>query len=119
MKNIILSLLVLAFYVTVSGQSLKHKNILFYTRNGKGYIHNNIPAAVHCFDSLSKVYGFNLAKSAEPDIFTQSRLQDFDLIIFASTNNEVFGIISKQEVSFLAYILSWARNETGPGLNKC
>jgi hypothetical protein len=59
MKNILLSLLVMTFWVTTSGQSLKHKDILFYTRNGKGYIHNNIPAAANCFDSLSKVYGFN------------------------------------------------------------
>ena len=103
MKNILLSLLVMTFWVTTSGQSLKHKDILFYTSNGKGYIHNNIPAAVNCFDSLSKVYGFNLVKSAEPEIFTQSRLQDFDLIIFASTNNDVFDT-DAQRLAFRHYI---------------
>ncbi len=85
------------------GQSLNNKNVLLYTRNGKGYIHDNIPNAVHLFDSLSKVLRFNLTKSADASIFNRASLSKFQLIVFASTNNDVFDQ-DEERLAFRHYI---------------
>ncbi|MDR3061818.1 MAG: ThuA domain-containing protein, partial [Dysgonamonadaceae bacterium] len=36
---------------------LKGKRILLFTKNGKGYIHENIPASIDMFFKLSKKEG--------------------------------------------------------------
>ena len=36
----------------------KKVNVLVYTKNGKGYVHDNIPSAVSCIQKLGKQYGF-------------------------------------------------------------
>ena len=89
--------------LTIEAQSFKGKSFLLYTKNGKGYVHDNIPAANHCFDSLSKVYGFKLIKSQDASVFSELNMKSIDLIIFASTNNDVFDN-DAQRLSFRHYV---------------
>ncbi len=84
-------------------QSFKGKQVLLYTRNGPGYVHDNIPAAIHLFDSLSKAMGFKLIKSTDPSIFSRTTLSKIDLIVFSSTNNDVFDL-DDQRLAFRQYI---------------
>jgi uncharacterized protein len=81
------------------------KRVLLYTKNGKGYIHDNIPNAVKCFDSLAVVHKFKLTKTADPSVFQWDTLKKIDLIIFASTNNDVFDTDS-QRLAFRHFIES-------------
>ena len=43
----------------------KKVNVLVYTKNGKGYVHDNIPSAVSCIQKLGKQYGFKVDTSAD------------------------------------------------------
>jgi type 1 glutamine amidotransferase len=103
-----LLLLVLIFFSeTVQSQKKIDPagEILIYTKNGNGYVHDNRTAAVK---SLSKIItGLNLKVTAteEPDIFNSKDLSRFGLIIFASTNNDVF-LNNDQRLAFRHYIES-------------
>lgn len=83
--------------------SQKGKQMLVYTRNGAGYVHDNIPNAIKCLDSLAKVLGVKVTKSADPIFFNDENLKKIDLIVFASTNNNVFDT-DTQRLAFRHYI---------------
>jgi uncharacterized protein len=68
----------------------KKIKILIYTKNGKGYVHENIPFAVKCIQKLGEQYGFKSDISESPAVFTEENLQQYSLLIFPSTNNDVF-----------------------------
>ena len=95
-------------FAFVAAQSLKGKSVILYTKNGKGYVHDNIPSATKCFDSLSHALGFKLFKSPDATIFTEEQLKKTDLIIFASTNNDVFDT-DAQRLSFRHYFEAGGR----------
>ncbi|NDA62776.1 MAG: ThuA domain-containing protein [Chitinophagia bacterium] len=82
---------------------LKGSNILLYTKNGKGYVHDNIPAAVECLKSLAASEKFTLDVSDDPSIFTEDNLKKYQLIVFTSTNNDVFDT-DNQRLAFRHYI---------------
>lgn len=107
MKRILLlTSLCIAFVVTTMAQ----KNILIYTHNGKGpngkgYVHDNIPAAVVALKKLSTENGYKAESTDDPAFFTSENLKRFDCIIFASTNNEAFDT-EDQKQAFVKYIQS-------------
>src|SRR5258708_14495237 len=68
----------------------KKVNVLVFTKNGKGYVHENIPFAVNCLQKLSRQQGFKIDVSENPAVFTRENLQPYSMLIFASTNNDVF-----------------------------
>jgi uncharacterized protein len=108
-KTGILFLFVL-FTVGLSAQPLtkvnwKNLNVLVYTKNGKGYVHENIPAAIACFQKLGKQYGFQTTSSEDPGVFTKENLVQYSLIVFTSTNNDVFDT-DAQRLAFRHYIES-------------
>lgn len=80
-------------------------SVLVYTRNGKGYVHDNLQASAACVQSLGKKYGFEVIVSDTPIIFTKANLAKFRIIIFASTNNDVFDT-DEQRLAFRNYIES-------------
>lgn len=97
MKKHTLILIVLALFLFKNSysqaiQSLNWKkvNVLVYTKNGKGYVHDNIPYAVACVKNMGQQYGFKVKVSDTAIVFTRENLQKFTLIVFASTNNDVF-----------------------------
>lgn len=76
------------------------QKILVYTKNGKGYVHDNIPSAISC---LQKLPGFNVDTSGNPAVMTEENLKQYKLLVFASTNNDVFDT-DAQRLAFRRYI---------------
>ncbi|CAH1001751.1 hypothetical protein LEM8419_02657 [Neolewinella maritima] len=64
--------------------------VLLYTRNGEGFVHDNIPASIAAIEGLGEQYGFEVVASEDPAMFTPERLADFDVLVFSNTNNGVF-----------------------------
>lgn len=88
-----------------SGQQVNWKGVrvLVYTKNGKGYVHKNIPAAVQSIQEMGKQHGFGVDVSDTPLIFTDENLRKYNTLIFTSTNNDVFDNAA-QKVAFMRYI---------------
>lgn len=53
-------------------------------------MHDNIPSAVISIKELSDANNFEVEVSDDPFVFNKSNLQKYKLIIFTSTNNDVF-----------------------------
>ncbi len=85
--------------------NLKKARVLVYTKNGKGYLHDNIPSAVAAIQQLGKKHGFNVDTSADPSVMTEEKLKSYTLLIFPSTNNDVFDN-DGQRLAFRRYMES-------------
>lgn len=83
--------------------SWKKVNVLVYTRNGEGYVHDNIPSAVNAIQKLSEEKGFSLYVTDDPAVFTEENLAQYTFVIFPSTNNDVFDT-DAQRLAFRRYI---------------
>ena len=77
--------------------------ILVYTKNGKGYIHDNIPSAVKAIQKLGIEKGFRVDVSDDPAIFTEVNLKQYAFLLFPSTNNDVFET-DEQRLAFRRYM---------------
>ncbi len=82
---------------------LKNNQVLVYTKNGKGYVHDNIASAVASIQELGMANNFKVDTSSDPAVFTESNLKKYTLLIFTSTNNDVFDT-DDQRVAFRRYI---------------
>ena len=71
-------------------QGLKGKKILVFTENGAGYIHDNIPASVDMFQKLGENEQFTVDVTDNSAVFATPALQQYDVIVFDNTNNDVF-----------------------------
>jgi type 1 glutamine amidotransferase len=98
--------------LTVKSQKAKKVNVdinwgnhqaLVYTKNGKGYVHENIPFAVKCVEKLGQQYGFKTDVSDSPTVFTEENLKRYSILIFTSTNNDVFDT-DEQRLAFRRYM---------------
>ncbi|MFD2148410.1 ThuA domain-containing protein [Mucilaginibacter antarcticus] len=83
--------------------SLKNKKVLVYTRNGKGYVHDNTTATAKCIQKLGVDNGFTVDTTSNPTVYTEANLKEYTLVIFASTNNNVFDT-DAQRLAFRRYI---------------
>ena len=83
----------------------KKVKVLVYTKNGKGYVHDNIPNAVKCIRTLARENGFKIDVSDDPSVFTEDNLKQYTMLIFTSTNNDVFDT-DAQRVVFRRYMQS-------------
>jgi type 1 glutamine amidotransferase len=103
----IVPLLLLAFAIPAltMGQvtALNNKKVLVYTKNGTGFVHDNIAATVKCIQQLGMANGFKVDVSDDPAIYTDQNLKQYTLLIFASTNNSVFDT-DAQRLAFRRYI---------------
>ena len=81
----------------------KKVKVLVYTKNGKGYVHDNIPNAVKCIQKLGRENGFKVDVSDTATVFTEQNLKQYTLLIFPSTNNDVFDT-DAQRTAFRRYI---------------
>jgi len=100
MKQVFLLLVVFSISINATAQK---KNILIYTKNGKGYVHENISASVEALTKLCKENGYTSETSNDPSLFTPDKLKKFECIIFANTNNEGFDT-EEQRQAFVEYI---------------
>lgn len=85
------------------GVNWKNVHVLVYTKNGKGYVHDNIPSAVSCIQKLGKQYGFKVDTSANASVMAEDNLKKYKVLIFPSTNNDVFDT-DHQRLAFRHYI---------------
>jgi uncharacterized protein len=81
----------------------KNEQVLVYTKNGKGYVHDNIPFAVACIQKLGKEHGFKVDVADTALVFTRENLKKYKMLIFTSTNNDVFEN-DEQRLVFRHYI---------------
>lgn len=77
--------------------------VLIYTRNGKGFVHDNIAASVAALKELAVEGRFAVEVSDDPAVFTDANLKRFRAIIFNNTNNEGF-TTDEQREAFQRYI---------------
>jgi len=99
-------LLTLAFLsIQTHAQKIKWNKvkILVYTKNGKGYVHDNIANSVEAIQALGKQYGFAVDASDDPSKFTDENLKQYDALVFSNTNNDVFET-DAQRVALMRYI---------------
>ncbi|HEU4391386.1 MAG TPA: ThuA domain-containing protein [Blastocatellia bacterium] len=87
----------------------KKSKVLVYTKNGQGYVHENIPYAVKCIQRLGNDLGFGVDVSDQPAVFTEGNISQYDALVFPSTNNDVFDT-DDQRLVFRRYL------EAGGGL---
>jgi type 1 glutamine amidotransferase len=96
-------------FCSIPAQAQKIKwnkvKILVYTKNGKGYIHDNIAKSVEAIQALGKQYGFTVDASDDPSKFTDENLKQYDALVFSNTNNDVFDT-DAQRVALMRYIQS-------------
>lgn len=76
--------------------------VLLYTKNGKGYVHDNIPNSIEAIKALAAENGFTVDASEDPSVFTDENLKKYDAIIFSNTNNDVFDT-DAQKVAFMRF----------------
>lgn len=84
-------------------KKLQGKHILLFTKNGKGYVHENIPYSIAALQKLGIEQGFKTDTTTNSALFTDEYLKKYDAIIFSNTNNDVFDN-EEQKVAFMRYI---------------
>ena len=77
--------------------------VLVYTRNGEGFVHDNIPASIAAIERLGRENGFDVDSTDDPGSFTPTNLAKYDALVFSNTNNDVFAT-PEQEAAFKAYM---------------
>lgn len=77
--------------------------ILVYTKNGKGYVHDNIAASVEAIKKMCAEKNILVDVSDEPSVFTPENLKQYKAIVFSNTNNEAFDTQAQRD-AFQKYI---------------
>lgn len=80
-------------------------HVLIYTKNGKGFVHDNIAASVESLKEICQANKWTCEVSDDPGIFTQEKMATFDVLVFSNTNNEAFDTDAQRQV-FKSYIQS-------------
>ena len=83
-------------------QNSRH-GMLIYTRNGKGYVHDNIASSVAAVKKLGAEAGLQVDVTDDPEYFEPVRLSHYAVLVFANTNNEAF-LTDQQRDAFKGYI---------------
>lgn len=83
----------------IYGQStnFEGKKLLIYTKNGKGYVHENIATSVATVIQICKELGVEYSVSNDPTVFTHPDMMDYDAVLFSNTNNEAFDDYKQKE----------------------
>lgn len=98
--------LFLTLAVTAGAPDKSHRaksRVLIYTKNGQGYVHDNIPNAVNCIRRLARELGVGVDVSDQPAVFTQENISKYNVLVFPSTNNDVFDT-DDQRLVFRRYL---------------
>lgn len=101
----ILAIVMTATTLHAQSPDLKAKSVLIYTRNGEGYVHDNIAASVAALEEICEKHGIKTQATDDPSVFEKKKLFKFDAIIFSNSNNEAF-LTEEQRNNFRAYIES-------------
>jgi len=66
------------------------KKLLIYTKNGEGYVHDNIETSVTTLLKICDKLGISCEVSNQPSVFTSEAMNSYDAVFFSNTNNEAF-----------------------------
>src|SRR5689334_23278788 len=88
-KTIFAFVLLVSVLAAAPGDRMKDR-ILVYTHNGKGYVHQNIPASIAAIRELAATKSIEVEASDDPASFTDANLRRFKAIVFSNSNNEAF-----------------------------
>ena len=77
--------------------------LLVYTKNGKGYVHDNIPGSIEAIRALAREHHFSIDASDDPAVFTDDNLKKYTALVFSNTNNAVFDT-DAQRVALMRYV---------------
>jgi type 1 glutamine amidotransferase len=102
---LILLLITLAGSCTPGEVPVAGKRVLIYTRNGAGYVHDNIAASVAALEEICAGLGIETVVTDSPAVFTPAGLEEFDAVIFSNSNNDAFTSEAQRE-AFQAFIRS-------------
>jgi uncharacterized protein len=83
----------LKYRVTLQGES----KVLVYTKNGRGYVHDNIAASVAAIKKMGAETGFQVDAADDPSVFTDDNLRQYRALVFSNTNNEAFDTEAQRE----------------------
>lgn len=98
MKTLTTGLLILlATLMACADQPDEPKRALIYTKNGEGYVHDNISASVAAMEKICASEGILTEVSDLPGVFTPENLQRFQVVIFCNSNNEAFDTEAQRE----------------------
>lgn len=98
-----LSLVLFVCLCFAANGQLKKKQVLVFTKNGKGYVHENIPASIAALQKLGAENNCTVDTTTNSALFADDNLKKYDVIIFSNTNNDVFDT-EEQRVAFMRYI---------------
>ncbi len=93
MKKLIGLIFIMLIPFSFTGQKMlnvKGKRILIYTKNGKGYVHENIASSVKAIQEICDKEGIKTDVSDNPAVFKPKNLKKYDALFFSNTNNEGF-----------------------------
>ncbi|MFT7036667.1 MAG: type 1 glutamine amidotransferase [Cyclobacteriaceae bacterium] len=88
---------------TTSYVMAKKKKVLIYTKNGAGFVHDNIPNSIKVITKLCLDNNIEVEASEDPSLFTEQNLKQYDALIFSNTNNGIFDN-DEQKLAFQRYI---------------
>jgi type 1 glutamine amidotransferase len=97
------SKVVTALVILLGSSVCLSENVLIYTKNGTGYVHDNIAASVACLKKICQTNGWAFEVSDDASIFTAEKIKVFDVLVFSNTNNETFDTEEQRKV-FQDYI---------------
>ena len=89
--------------IVLNQVDIESKKILVYTKNGEGYVHDNIPTTIEVLKELGKSNGFRVDASEDPAYITEENLTKYDAVVLSNTNNEIFNT-EDQKLAFQRYI---------------
>ncbi len=99
MKNLAIGLLLaLGFVYSCTGSAENQKRVLIYTKNGEGYVHDNIAASVAALEKICAAEEILTEVSDRPDVFTEENLLRYNAIVFSNTNNDGFDTEEQKKV---------------------
>jgi len=98
--KIAVAVLVLAGFAAAA-----QNKVLVYTKNGKGYIHENIATSVEAIRSIGAESGFDVDASDDPSVFSVENLKRYRALVFSNSNNEGFDTDAQRE-AFKKYVQS-------------
>lgn len=91
MKRVTFFLVLSCFVIMGSVRSQDSgKNVLIYTKNGEGFVHDNISKSVVALKKICDDLGINYVVSDDPSVYNTDFDKEFDAVIFSNTNNEAF-----------------------------
>ncbi|MEC3881048.1 ThuA domain-containing protein [Parapedobacter sp. 10938] len=98
-----LSLLLCAHASFAQSVNWKKIKVLVYTKNGVGFVHDNIENSIIALKALGEQHGFSVDATEDPSVFTDANLKQYDALVFSNTNNDVFDT-DAQRVALMRYI---------------